>query len=407
LLLKFAWEDGVLSTERNGNGEHPKRGTESRVSSLIRSSSINAATALFIYAMATLAAVGCLLILLYSSRFWASGQFLRILGVGMLAGGAALLTGFLLGFIFAIPRVGDQKGKTKAVPPEGIHAENSGEQQDSVPFNANLVEISDWLTKIIVGVGLVELHSIPNALGKLSYYLAPGLLPAPCSGGASCTEPLVTGQAVGLAILIFYFTLGFLLGCVWTMISFKRILEAPKGQIELLEEKTVLLEEKTGNLQRFQRAAVNVLNPRAAAVLSAEASISADQLDKAMASINEALKSDPENGLALTTKARILKRQATQPGQPGRDKLLKEALTYIDKAINLQPDKGEPIYNKACYQALLDAKGLKGEILKNLESAFRLNPALRQTAKEDSDLSSMRQDIDFINLTTKTDSPEA
>jgi hypothetical protein len=80
--------------------------------------------------------------------------------------------------------------------------------------------------------------------------------------------------------------------------------------------------------------------------------------------------------------------------------LLNQALVCSDKAIALLPDKGEPIYNKACYQALLDLNRLKDEVLANLESAFRLNPALRQDAKADEDLTSIRHDADFIRLTT-------
>ncbi|MGO9316698.1 MAG: tetratricopeptide repeat protein [Terracidiphilus sp.] len=333
----------------------------------------------FLFQMKILAAIGCFLILLYSLRYSTSVQILRILGVGMLVAGAALLSGFLLGFIFAIPRVGDKKGRTTTTTPDGAQARDSGAQHDSVPFNANLVEISDWLTKIIVGVGLVELHSIPGKLGELSYYLASGLQPAPCAGCATGAECLFVGQATGLAILIFYSTLGFLMGYVWTMIYFQRDL---KWQVEQLEQ-------QKDTLQRYKLSA-NLL-------LSAEAYIGANQLDKAMATIGEALKNDPQNGIFVMMKARILKRQAVKSEPPDKDKL-KQALAYASQAIALLPDKGEPLYNKACYQTLLDAKGLKSDALENLKSAFRLNPSLRQVAKDDYDLAPLKQDADFIKL---------
>jgi tetratricopeptide (TPR) repeat protein len=243
-----------------------------------------------------------------------------------------------------------------------------------------LVDISDWLTKIIVGVGLVELHSIPGKLGELSYYLASGLQPAPCAGCASGAECLFIGQAVGLAILIFYSTLGFLLGYVWTMIYFQRDL---KWQVNQLEQQNKTEQQRTEVANRIWRA---------------EVSVNANQLDSAMTSIDEALNNDPNNGLAVLTKARILKRQASQAGQPDRDKLLKQALAYADQAIALLPDKGEPIYNKACYQALLGPDSLKSSVLENLKSAFRLNPDLRQIAKDDDDLAPLKQDADFIKL---------
>jgi hypothetical protein len=384
-----------MPSSLGGNGEDRNGDGENRILYVIRNR--NAEGALFIYAMTTLAAVGCLLILLYSLRFWASGQLLRILGVGMLAAGAALASGFLLGFIFAIPRVGGKDGRTTTAPPGGAQAENSVGQHGSVPFNENLVEISDWLTKIIVGVGLVELRSIPGKLGEWSYYLAPGLLPAPGAGGSAGGESIIIGQAAGLAIIIFYFTLGFLLGYVWTVIYFKRDLEAQVNKLK--EEKAVE--------QRLRQVAIEVMPPQASVILPAEYLISTNQLDKAMASVDEALKNDPSNGLAVMTKARILKRQASQSAQPDRDRLLKEALAYVDQAIALLPNKGEPLYNKACYQALLDGKGLKSEILENLESAFRLNPALRQTATDDVDLASLKQDIDFIDLIRRIRPPNA
>jgi hypothetical protein len=132
----------------------------------------------FLVRMWILAAIGCLLILLYSSHFSEPTQLLRILGMGMLLAGAALLSGFLLGFIFAIPRLGEQKAKAATAQPKDSPAAESGSQPNPIQFNDNLVQISDWLTKIIVGVGLVELHSIPRRLGTLSYYLALGLQPA-------------------------------------------------------------------------------------------------------------------------------------------------------------------------------------------------------------------------------------
>jgi hypothetical protein len=327
-----------------------------------------------LFRLQILAAIGCLLIVLYSSRFWASGEFLRIVGVGMLVAGAALLIGFLLGFIFAIPRVGSEKGaKTAPAEPGGANPPASEGQSDSVPLNGNLVEISDWLTKIIVGVGLVELKSIFGELGKLSYYLGPGLRPAQCNGLASCSDLLGSGQAAGLAIIVFYCALGFLLGYVWTMLYFRQDLE-----------------RRVRNLQEYTQ--VTDL------IMLADAYLNEGQLDEAMGSIDQALRNNPMDGRAVLTRARILKRQAMKPGQPAnaKEKLLNQALVYADQAIALLPGKAEPIYNKACYQALLGLD--RNEALGNLKSAFRLNPALRTIAAGDSDLESMREDPDFAQV---------
>ena len=339
----------------------------------------NDASRSFLRQMKILAGAGCFLILLYSWHFQAPGQSLRILGAGTLVAGAALLSGYMLGFIFAIPRVGDRKGRTVVADPEAAHASDSDTQPDSVPFNANLVEISDWLTKIIVGVGLVELHSIPARLGKLSYDLAPGLQPAPCTEGAACAASFISAQAAGLAILVFYSTLGFLLGYVWTMIYFQR---------DLKRENTRLKQQKN-TLKRLKQTAT--------LIWKAEVSLNANQLDKAMASVDEALKGEPQNDLVLMTKARVLKRQAIKSVPPDQGKL-KQAIACVDQAIALHPEKGEPVYNKACYQALLGQTDLKDDVLENLKSAFRLNPDLRQIAKDEEDLGALKQDADFVKL---------
>ena len=326
-----------------------------------------------LFRLQILAAIGCLLIVLYSWRFWGSGDFPRIVGVAMLVAGAALLSGFLLGFIFAIPRVGSDKGiKTASIGPGGANLSNSDEQSDSVPLNGNLVEISDWLTKIIVGVGLVELKEIPAKMGKLSYYLGPGLRPAQCSGGSSCADFLGSGQAVGLAIIIFFCALGFLLGYVWTMLYFRQDLERKVKRQQVYIQATDL-------------------------IMLAEASMNEGQLSEAMASIDKALAKNPADGRAMLTKARIVKRQAMEAVQPDRDKLLNQALGLADQAIALLPGKAEPIYNKACYQALLGLN--KNDVLATLGSAFRLNPALRGIARGDDDLASLHQDDDFVKLT--------
>jgi hypothetical protein len=343
----------------------------------------------FLFKMQILAAIGCSLILVYSLRYYATFQCLRIFAVGMLVAGAALLSGFLLGFIFAFPRVGS---KTAATPPEGT-------QTSSSPMrNGNLVEISDWLTKIIVGVSLVELHSIRDRLGELSYYLAPGLQPAACGGEGTtpCTEPYLSSQAACLAIIIFFFTLGFLLGYVWTMIFFQGDLEGKLKDAERQKEDAERQKEDAEQQREEERHLKQTVN----ICRAVEELIHTDKLIGAMEAIDKALATDPQNGLFVMTKARVLKRQALQPEQNDREYLLKQAIVWIDQAIALLPGKGEPIYNKACYQTLLDPVGLKSEILSNLEAAFHLNPDLRQSAQADADLEPLKDDSYFVRLTS-------
>lgn len=67
-------------------------------------------------------------------------------GVGLLVGVAALLSGGLLGFLFAVPRTGTTDNRSRRFT-----------------SNSNLEQISDWLTKILVGLGLAQFNRVIDA----------------------------------------------------------------------------------------------------------------------------------------------------------------------------------------------------------------------------------------------------
>lgn len=104
-----------------------------------------------------------------------------------------LLVGALSGFLFGVPKSLSQSS-------EPANTTDSEGQNSQLHANTNLEKISDWLTAIIVGVGLVELKQIPGGLHQLAMYMAPML------GGTSADE------GVALNITLYFVTLGFLWG---------------------------------------------------------------------------------------------------------------------------------------------------------------------------------------------------
>jgi hypothetical protein len=70
--------------------------------------------------------------------------------------------------------------------------------------NTNLEQISDWLTKVIVGATLVQLTNIPSAAARLFTAMAPAL-----GGGDS-------GAAFAGAIVIYFAVTAFILGWLYT-----------------------------------------------------------------------------------------------------------------------------------------------------------------------------------------------
>ncbi|HEY2496818.1 MAG TPA: hypothetical protein VGK24_07100 [Candidatus Angelobacter sp.] len=111
----------------------------------------------------------------------------------------AIVIGMFLGFLFGVPRtVQDEQPTDKSA---GTQSQNSGV---SYRANTNLEQISDWLTKILVGVGLTQLTKIPEKLGDLGDFLKMGM------DGSNAA------RSFGILVFLFFMTFGFLVGFLWT-----------------------------------------------------------------------------------------------------------------------------------------------------------------------------------------------
>jgi tetratricopeptide (TPR) repeat protein len=104
---------------------------------------------------------------------------------------------FLIGFLFGIPKV-LQSDAPAASGRSGLR------------INTNLEQVSDWLVKILVGLGLTELKQVPTHIYRAAAYVAPSLyLPAKAQLSTARIH------AVG-AIVVFFSILGFLTGYLVT-----------------------------------------------------------------------------------------------------------------------------------------------------------------------------------------------
>jgi uncharacterized protein YneF (UPF0154 family) len=127
---------------------------------------------------------------------------LAVATFGLLLALSALVIGALAGFLFAIPRALQQSGNV-----------TDGDVTGKYAVNTNLEQISDWLTKILVGVGLVELSQVPHGFSRLTDTLAPGF-------GNSTSSPLIAGVVVTL-FGSWGFFLGYLLTRTYLTAAFK------------------------------------------------------------------------------------------------------------------------------------------------------------------------------------------
>lgn len=139
---------------------------------------------------------------------------------------ACLLSGIALGFLFGIPRA--EKFRYKA---DSDHNANASFYSD----NTNLEDISDWLTKIIVGLTLVKFNTILSWLNHSALSMG-----ATLSGQPPCTANCTGYFVFSYAIIILYFVAGLGVSYLWTRIYFMLILVvSKKSQEKILREEII------------------------------------------------------------------------------------------------------------------------------------------------------------------------
>jgi hypothetical protein len=160
-------------------------------------------------------------IAIWVTQGWSSA--FAVLGVAMICSGAASLVGGLLGFLFGIPRSTESSvNRTRlthanGTPPEAVTSDaaaapaspapaapSTAETHPQLRVNTNLEDISDGITKVLLGAGLAQATQIVAGAGQLAGFLGPSFGP-----GAA-------GQAVALATIIYGLLEGFFAGYLAT-----------------------------------------------------------------------------------------------------------------------------------------------------------------------------------------------
>jgi len=175
-----------------------------------------------IFYITFLLAMGVLIICLYSIAL-GTEKFLSVLSISAIIALTSTIVGAFIGFIFGIPRTPASK------------------DSENIAANTNLEEISDWITKIIVGVSLVQLNQISGGIVAMGNTLAHGMGDHPSS------------FVFSVSTMIFYFVGGFFLGYLWSRIYLPKILltsmeegyrrKMKEKENELIETKTLLKDQ--------------------------------------------------------------------------------------------------------------------------------------------------------------------
>lgn len=320
--------------------------------------------------------IGVLLMVLFSL---ASAERHVHASVLILLAGANLLIGGFLGFLFGIPRTLQVDDPNKSI---------------DYKINTNLEQISDWLTKMIVGVSLTQLNNVPEIVNNIALSVAPK--------AGSGTE-LYT---LTVSIIIIYVILGFLFGYLWTRLflvqmykqadlghlksslreidQFTDQQKKDKHAINLVEDqlnhssKSISDEDIFQALKQASQQTRTMIFHQAQSVRSTSWRENKAQMERTLPVFRALIKNDPQN---------IYHRNYAQVGyiyKDCRNPDWSKSLKYLNKAIKLRgpwEEKGWLYYeyNRAVCKIMLDEEfaNNKASLEANKEAILNdLKPAL-------------------------------
>jgi tetratricopeptide (TPR) repeat protein len=337
------------------------------------------------------AAVGFLYGVAHSTNRW----FIALSAVTIaLASGAV---GALLGLLFGVPRALRNTSPTANPTPTAAGSVDAaaGVTGTAGPSgygaNTNLEDVSDWLTKLLLGAGLTQLGRLPTALSHLGTYLAPGL------GGGNA-------NAFAAVLVIYSAVVGFILAYLATRLK----LGAALNEADRLAVQTSSTTADIGLLPPA-KVSPSMLAPAAktAATTGAtperqQAALSLAQRVQAIEQQTPATAFDADAylrvaqecasaalyGQALETLELGMAQHQTDPSLPlyaGAiyGVFLKDyanAEKYYFKALAIKPDFALAYYDLACNTARLQNYAATRRYL---EQAYAIDPTLRDQAASD------------------------
>lgn len=281
--------------------------------------------------------------------------------IALLWAAAWFAVAFVFGFLFGIPKALQSPSKpTPPTPSSNLHASDDADGKDvkQLKVNTNLEEISDWLTKILVGATLTQLVKIPGAIRNAADFMAS------TSGG---TGPV----PFAAAILIYFSAIGFFAGYVLTRMFFS--LAFSRFDRSLSDKD---LDTLAGRL----------INP------NAEPEIQEDAYNSI---VYEFLYQPPPDGFQ---KAIMYATQFLEQNKPSRASIyINLASAYGQKCRYLKEHGAKDNELKKVRELALDALRKAIEIDRNSKLRFRelLHP---QSGSVDNDLQVFQSDKEFTDL---------
>ena len=173
-----------------------------------------------------------------------------------------LVVGSFLGFLFGVPYVVQDPGTAAAL---ANAAKKGGGKPPAVTYRSNtaLEQVAEWLTKMVVGVGLVQLTKVPGYLARASEAMSGGY------GNATGSH------AFGIAVIVYFSFVGFLGAYLMTKLylqaallrSDTSTLGGASQQADMTVEEVVALREGTIGIGERERVLTGLAATAAAKLL--------------------------------------------------------------------------------------------------------------------------------------------
>jgi tetratricopeptide (TPR) repeat protein len=308
---------------------------------------------------------------------------------------ASAAVGGLLGLLFGVPRALAGSPNSiivqTAVGPtaDGASIASSSPTTTNVGgygANTNLEQVSDWLTKLLLGAGLTQLIRVPGGLQNLGSYLGPGL------GGGSAASPFAVVLVI-YSVLIGFF-LAFLAARLKLGAAFKEADDLAQNLSAVGAKIKALPDAPLGPTMLDVDQKVTPAARDAARQLSQEVrDIEKQTTGTAFGPddyrrVAQQLVQATLYGDALQILSDGAKQHPTDPSLPLYTGAIygmylgdhKSADANYFKALAINPNYALAYYNLACSAARQDQLAAAKEYLKK---AYALDPRLRDRSKDD------------------------
>jgi hypothetical protein len=268
----------------------------------------------------------CFLLILLAAAPTKHWDSLRIVGVSFVFACACTVCGWLLGLLFGIPRT---LSRPQAVPaatggtpaPAGAAAASGPAPAPPNRVNTNLEDVSDWLTKTLIGVGLTQLYFVPHYLWQSADKLNRAGFQWEATGGP--------GQLLAVALFLYFAPGGFWLGYIGTRTILTKLFDSLEGpsqsDVEAALKPDALKLDPDGKIKppddpKIKAADAAMLNfqvtslntPRELAAWGA-AKARANDLASASFALEQATKADPSDPVFKEALAKVYTAQQRKP----------------------------------------------------------------------------------------------